>query len=59
MICHAQEKRRLDSLLDRKRCNVFHMFTDVHMRIQNFDAKNGYKKIALAGNSTADVAAKR
>ena len=50
----------MDSLPDRKRCNGFHiMFTDVHMRIQNLDAKNGYKKIALAGNSAADVAAKR
>ena len=59
MIRHAQEKCRMDSLPDRKRDNVFHMFTDVHMRIQNFDAKNGYKNIALSGNSTADVAAKR
>ena len=49
----------MNSLPDRKRCNVFHiMFTDVHMRFQNFDAKYGHKMIALAGNSAADVAAK-
>ena len=35
------------------------MFTNVHMRFQNFDAKNGHKKIALSGNNAADVAAKR